>query len=112
MRCPRCGWRINTLTKEKLEEMKKTHPNAWRPWKPEDDVKLVEMAKAGKNVGECAAALGRQPAAIQKRLILLTNKVEDMAYLTPAELMPTPAPEVTYLDRGHPEKDKQVGRSS
>lgn len=78
MRCPRCGWRINTLTTEKAEEIKKARPNAWKVWSAEDDQLLMEMAKAGKNVGECAAALKRQPTAVQKRLDLLTYGAEQV----------------------------------
>lgn len=97
MRCPRCGWRINTLTTEKAEEIKKARPNAWKVWSAEDDQLLMEMAKAGKNVGECAAALKRQPTAVQKRLDLLTYGAEQ-AYTKPApEPKPETKPEPSYL---------------
>jgi ATP-dependent DNA helicase PIF1 len=61
---PKTGWN------EKLAKMRETYPNAFRPWKPEDDEKLVKMFSDSKSVDidKLTKALGRQPGSIKARL--------------------------------------------
>jgi ATP-dependent DNA helicase PIF1 len=61
---PQSGWN------ERLAKMRETYPNAFRPWKPEDDEKLVKMFGDGKSVSieKLTKALGRQPGSIKARL--------------------------------------------
>lgn len=87
-RCPRCGYVINTLTKEKAKQIRDSYPKAFSPWTPEDDQKLIEMAENTRSIGEISKILGRQPSAIQKRLDLLRTRAQ-----------PVVVPEVNYLDR-------------
>jgi DNA-binding NarL/FixJ family response regulator len=42
--------------------------NQMRPWSREDDLTIAEMQKEGKSVEEIAAALGRTPVAVQRRI--------------------------------------------
>lgn len=52
----------------KLEAMRQTYPNAFKPWPKADDTKLREMYDAGAGLGELSAAFGRQPGSIAARL--------------------------------------------
>lgn len=61
---PKTGWN------EKLAKMRETYPNAFRPWRPEDDQKLVELFGNGEsvNLDILTKTLGRQPGSIKARL--------------------------------------------
>ena len=52
----------------RIEAMRETHPNAFKPWKTEDDDKLREMFQQGLGLSSLSRALGRQEGSIQKRL--------------------------------------------
>jgi hypothetical protein len=75
MRCPRCGWKIAGLTKEKVSEMRESYPKAFSPWTPKDDETLAKMAQEGKSVIEMVQALSRQPTAILKRMSVLNISI-------------------------------------
>lgn len=53
---------------EKLEKMREQYPNAYRPWTEDDDKKLTQLFKDGKNLKELTEEFGRHPGSIQKRL--------------------------------------------
>jgi ATP-dependent DNA helicase PIF1 len=53
---------------ERLEDMRKTHPNAFKPWKPVDDEALLAHFKKGDGLTKLTALLGRQPGSIRARL--------------------------------------------
>lgn len=53
---------------EKLEDMRKIHPNAFRPWKPEEDNHLLAQFQAGNGIETLSALLGRHPGSIRARL--------------------------------------------
>jgi ATP-dependent exoDNAse (exonuclease V) alpha subunit len=55
---------------EKLAKMREQYPNAYRPWKEDDDKKLVAMFSHGKEVDmkKASKELGRYPSSITKRL--------------------------------------------
>jgi ATP-dependent exoDNAse (exonuclease V) alpha subunit len=53
---------------ERIEEMRKTFPNAFRPWKAEDDEQLLKQFKKGAGSRELCELLGRQPGSIRARL--------------------------------------------
>ncbi len=57
--------------KSSLEEMRKTYPNAYRPWNKEDDAKLAQVFQTGEKTKKIAETFGRQPSAIRARLIKL-----------------------------------------
>ena len=52
----------------RLETMRTMHPNAFKPWKAEDDVRLKQMHGQGLGLESLARALGRQPGSITARL--------------------------------------------
>jgi ATP-dependent DNA helicase PIF1 len=52
----------------RIEAMRATHPNAFKPWKSNDDDKLREMYHQGLGLSSLSRALGRQEGSIQKRL--------------------------------------------
>ncbi len=52
----------------RLEDMRKTHSNAFRPWKMEDDERLKEMFEHGLGLTSLCEAMGRQPGSIRSRL--------------------------------------------
>ncbi len=53
---------------ERLEGMRKTHPNAFRPWKAEDDETLLKHFKNGDNLKTLSTLLGRHAGSIRARL--------------------------------------------
>ena len=53
---------------KKLETMRKTYPNAYRPWKEDDDVLLKKLYKSGAILDVLTQTLGRHPGSIKKRL--------------------------------------------
>ena len=52
----------------RLEDMRKTHGNAFKPWKAEDDERLKEMFEHGLGLKSLCEAMGRQPGSIRSRL--------------------------------------------
>lgn len=54
----------------KIEKMRETYPNAFRPWRDEDDKKLVEMCSSGAPVpiNTLTKQFGRHPRSIRLRL--------------------------------------------
>ncbi len=60
----------------KLAELRKTFPNAGRPWSKEDSDDMVARFKAGDSEKDMGAHFGRKPSAIHARLIQL-ELIED-----------------------------------
>jgi ATP-dependent exoDNAse (exonuclease V) alpha subunit len=56
---------------EKLAKMRKTYPNAYMPWTPKDDKKLLRMS--AKPISELTQIFGRHPGSIRMRLEKLTE---------------------------------------
>ncbi len=56
---------------EKLAKMRETYPNAFRPWTPGDDNKLMALFGDGKphSVKQLSEVFGRQPGSIRARLV-------------------------------------------
>ena len=54
-----------------VEDIRKTHPNAYRPWGEEEDENLVDHYMAGRPKREIAQLLGRDTGAIRSRLAKL-----------------------------------------
>jgi len=52
----------------KLEVMRETYPNAFRPWKTDDDESLKKHFLAKASIKQLSEALGRQPGSIRARL--------------------------------------------
>jgi hypothetical protein len=63
---------VKTPTKsnwsEKIEKMRLEYPNAYRPWKKEDDQQLQVMFRDGIKPEELTKTFGRHPGSIVKRL--------------------------------------------
>ena len=53
---------------KRIEKLRETYPNAYRPWKEEDDKKLIALFKGGKSLEELPSIFGRQPGSIRARL--------------------------------------------
>jgi ATP-dependent DNA helicase PIF1 len=53
---------------EKLQKMRLEYPNAYRPWKKEDDQKLQTLFSSGIKLDKLTKSLGRHPGSITKRL--------------------------------------------
>ncbi len=55
---------------EKVAKMRREYPNAFRPWKPEDDEKLVKLFSGKKtlSVDKLTKEFGRHPGSIRARL--------------------------------------------
>lgn len=53
---------------DKLAEMRKTHPNAFKPWKPEEDELLLKKFKDGEGATSLAGLLGRHDGSVRARL--------------------------------------------
>jgi hypothetical protein len=58
----------STAAQERLDEIRRAHPNAYLPWTPEQEELLATRFGAGATVAELAAELGRQPGGIEARL--------------------------------------------
>jgi len=70
MRCPRCGWQINTLSKDGVSTIRKSYPKSFLPWTPEDDAALRTMVRGGATLDSMVQRLKRQPSAIRRRIAL------------------------------------------
>jgi ATP-dependent DNA helicase PIF1 len=55
----------------KIDKLRETFPNAYRPWKTEEDEKLKKMFLNGTPAGELMTSFGRQPGSIRARLVKL-----------------------------------------
>lgn len=55
---------------DKLDKMRRTYPNAYRPWQAEEDAKLVELFSTGNNISlkQLTEEFGRHPGSIKSRL--------------------------------------------
>lgn len=53
---------------EKIEKMRETYPNAYKPWLPEQDAELKQYFQQGEGVAELSARLGRHEGSIKMRL--------------------------------------------
>ncbi|MFD5619205.1 hypothetical protein [Streptomyces yangpuensis] len=51
-----------------VEEKRKTHPNAYKPWTPDDEQHLGERCAQGIRLADLARQFGRDPGAIASRL--------------------------------------------
>lgn len=53
---------------ERVANMRKIYPNAFKPWSKVEDQKLQKLFKAGDGVAKLCIALGRQPGGIEARV--------------------------------------------
>jgi len=53
---------------EKIEKMRLTHPNAYKPWTKQDDAMLKQEFQNGKAIDELSKQLGRHEGSIHMRL--------------------------------------------
>ncbi len=53
---------------ERIAEMRKVHPNAFKPWPEAEDKKLLKLHKKDTNLKDLSLALGRHPGSIRARL--------------------------------------------
>jgi ATP-dependent DNA helicase PIF1 len=58
----------NTGWAEKIEKMRETYPNAYRPWTAEQDSTLTQEFQNGRTVQELSNMLGRHQGSITMRL--------------------------------------------
>jgi ATP-dependent DNA helicase PIF1 len=53
---------------DKLAKMRQEYPNAYTPWKKDEDAKLLDEFQAGMGLKELTASFGRHPGSIRSRL--------------------------------------------
>ena len=53
---------------QKVEQMRETYPNAYRPWRTADDQRLGKLFNEGQTIKKLAQDFGRHPTAIRSRL--------------------------------------------
>lgn len=53
---------------EKIATMRETHPNAFKPWLPQDDALLKQEFQNGASLAKLSKQLGRQDGSIKARL--------------------------------------------
>lgn len=58
----------NTEWANKIEEMRKTYPKAFKPWAKAEDALLISAYKDGKNINEMCSIMQRQPGGVIARL--------------------------------------------
>ncbi len=63
--------RESSDSREKLSEVRKSHPRAYERWTPEEDSQLTEMFNSGTETRRIVGELQRQPSAIRSRLMKL-----------------------------------------
>lgn len=54
--------------KEKIEKMRETHPNAYKPWTTQDDAELKTGFQNGESIKSLSKKLGRHEGSIKMRL--------------------------------------------
>ncbi|MFF9011400.1 SANT/Myb-like DNA-binding domain-containing protein [Streptomyces sp. NPDC014870] len=54
-----------------VEEIRRTHPRAYRRWTPEEDTRLAERHEQGASLSDVVAEFGRNEGAITSRLATL-----------------------------------------
>lgn len=52
-----------------MEAKRRVHPNAYKPWEPEDDQRLAERCAQGISLSELSKIFGRNEGAIASRLL-------------------------------------------
>jgi len=57
-----------TSHKNHIEEIRKRYPNAYNPWKDQEESLLINLYKENYKIAEIAIKLRRQPGAIRARL--------------------------------------------
>ncbi len=53
----------------KMEKVRAVYPNASKPWRAEEDARLIQEWKDGTGIEELAALVGRKPSSIMLRLV-------------------------------------------
>jgi ATP-dependent exoDNAse (exonuclease V) alpha subunit len=53
---------------DRIAKMRETYPNAYRPWKPEDDAVLKQDFQNGADLKKLSATLGRHEGSVKMRL--------------------------------------------
>lgn len=53
---------------EKIEKMRETYPNAYRPWLPQQDAELKQYFQQGEDIRQLSKRLGRHEGSIRMRL--------------------------------------------
>jgi hypothetical protein len=61
----------------RIEETRKTYPNAYRSWTQEEEDKLTDLFQRDVGKDVLVKELGRQPGGIQTRLRILNLLAED-----------------------------------
>ncbi|MGW9030049.1 hypothetical protein ACWGQ5_39335 [Streptomyces sp. NPDC055722] len=57
-----------------VEEKRRLHPNAYKPWEPEDEERLAQRCAQGASLAELAQEFGRNEGAVASRLIKINAK--------------------------------------
>lgn len=57
-----------------VDEKRRLHPNAYKPWEPDDDHRLAEHCAQGVSLAELARRFGRNEGAVASRLLKIQAK--------------------------------------
>lgn len=60
-----------SMSPKDLERLRQKHPNAYRAWTRDDDLRLAKLHKDGATTDDLCATFGRQPGGIRMRLLKL-----------------------------------------
>lgn len=83
VKCPRCKLVFSPQRQEGMEQIKQEYPNVFKPWSREADAMLYQLFMTErKDILAIAAALGRPPSAINRRIELL--RLQPVAPTAPA----------------------------
>lgn len=74
---PKKAKKANGSWSDKIEKMRETYPNAYRPWTDANDADLRQYFQQGETIAELSARLGRHEGSIKMRLQKLFG--EDIA---------------------------------
>jgi hypothetical protein len=73
-----------------IERARESHGRAWARWTPDEDARLISLFKQGESRAEIERQLGRQPGAVERRLLKLRLIADG------ASVGPSGGPEVAH----------------
>ncbi|WP_433060717.1 hypothetical protein [Dactylosporangium sp. CS-033363] len=87
---------------KRIDQLRKTYPNAYQPWTDGDDQQLAKLYGDGASIKDLSTAFGRQTGAIIARLTVL-GQIE--AAVPPRKPPSQPSPTAAVPDRPAPASD-------
>ncbi|WP_433219411.1 hypothetical protein ACQP00_15140 [Dactylosporangium sp. CS-047395] len=91
---------------KRIDELRKTYPNAYQPWTDEDDQQLAKLYGDGTSIKDLSTAFGRRTGAIVARLAVL-GQIE--AAVPPRKPPSRPSPTAALPTAAVPDRPASTG---